>query len=514
MSMATKHPLQQGLGNAFLHGESFSVGLPIEMESDRPLVMAHPAAGAHYYASFGLLADGGHPFIQVMADFGEATPDTWGYYAQEAGMATYQRLPDSAHGHKVYRKVGLATPHWQVHIQGDAYSHLKHLPPVDVLYVDWLEWLENHAQGTPPNRFANLVSAYVHHIREGGLVVLDHKHLFGPPALHPWFNCMHEAVVELTNGSRLESLGTLEWLAPNLNGEFNEHTATVFKVVHADAGLGEVDWDEAILPWLMLTTPEASLTSDDVSALLASNAPPPVHADAETMDQWMEEWMRYKELPENTFCSLGPMPAAHPWPQGAYARFLRWLLDHPDWLTDELKVRKYAMLGEAFTLNVVHGDLSRIAGRLHSPHSVLALRTGLAAKVVSRFPQWNHQVLSLQSPMPWMANPITGLTWSGANATPGLATTMLALAKSQPYDSLVPTVKSMQVSHLVTVAHGEASLGELMKDIKAHFDGLPPEMGRTPMQLTVVHLDASDYTDTDAIPWYFQFLPDDGLWGG
>jgi hypothetical protein len=91
---------------------------------------------------------------------------------------------------------------------------------------------------------------------------------------------------------------------------------------------------------------------------------------------------------------------------------------------------------------------------------------------------------------------------------------MLELAKSQPFDSLVPSVKPMQVNHLVTVAHGEASLNELMKDIKAHFDGLPPQMGRAPMQMTVVHLDASDYTDHDAVPWYFQFLPDDGLWGG
>ena len=89
-------------------------------------------------------------------------------------MATWQRIADTSQGHPVCRKAGLSTPHWQVHIQHEAFSTLTNLPPLDVLYVDWLEWLDPHSSGDrqnlPPSH------QFVHKVREGGLVVLDLKH--------------------------------------------------------------------------------------------------------------------------------------------------------------------------------------------------------------------------------------------------------------------------------------------------------------------------------------------------
>jgi hypothetical protein len=119
-------------------------------------------------------------------------------------------------------------------------------------------------------------------------------------------------------------------------------------------------------------------------------------------------------------------------------------------------------------------------------------------------------VLELQSTEPWMSNPVKRLKWSGKDATPLLAATMLALAKSQPHSPAYPSIKSMQVDHIVTVSHGTASLGEVMRAVMAHYDGLPPMMARAPMEMTIVCLDEDDYTDVDTVPHPFQFLPDDG----
>ena len=58
----------------------------------------------------------------------------------------------------------------------------------------------------------------------------------------------------------------------------------------------------------------------------------------------------------------------------------------------------------------------------------------------------------------------------------------------------------MQVNHIVTVSHGTASLGEIMRAVMAYYDDLPPMMGRAPMEMTVVCLDEDDYTDATTMP--------------
>ena len=170
----------------------------------------------------------------------------------------------------------------------------------------------------------------------------------------------------------------------------------------------------------------------------------------------------------------------------------------------------YSLLGEAFKLHIVHGDLLRLAPALHTPTSALAVRSALRERIVARCPRWLGQALELQSPFSWERNPIKGLQWSGPKATPMLAKTMLELSLSQAGSGAFPSLKTMAVNHIVTISHGTASLGEVMNAIIAYYNGLPPMMGRRPREMTIVCLDEEDYTDVHTVPHQFQFLPDDG----
>ena len=260
MSMAANRRAPQGFGGCVAYGPPFGIGLPIEPPEGRPLVIAHPAAAMHHHASFGLVSDAGHPFIHVVVDYGEYTPDGWGINANEAGMATWQRISDTSQGHAVYRKAALSTPHWQVHIQHEAFSTLTASPPVDVLYVDWLEWLDPHSTGDD-RTFPHLISAYVHKIREGGLVVLDLKHSHFLEGEHPWFASSGEAVLHLDNGSMLVNKGPVEWMSPDFYGNMQTHSASVFQVHHGVEGpLAEKHWEDAMQPWFWTTMPEVSMS--------------------------------------------------------------------------------------------------------------------------------------------------------------------------------------------------------------------------------------------------------------
>ena len=179
MSQSTSRRLPiDGFGTCVTYGEAngMGIGLPIEIDEDSPLVVAHPAAGSHYHASMSLFEDAGHPFLQVLVDEGMLyVPDQWPYHADVANHAIYQRLHDSSEGWPVFRKTSLATPHWQLHVMREAYDFLTNSPPIDVLYVDWLSWLDRFVENRE-NAFPEMMAHFAHKIRDGGLVVFDHKH--------------------------------------------------------------------------------------------------------------------------------------------------------------------------------------------------------------------------------------------------------------------------------------------------------------------------------------------------
>ena len=123
------------------------------------------------------------------------------------------------------------------------------------------------------------------------------------------------------------------------------------------------------------------------------------------------------------------------------------------------------------------GMSSRLAPALHGPYTVLAVREGLRQKVVGRCARWLGQTLELQAPEPWMSNPVKRLKWSGEDATPQLAKTMLELAKSQPY-SLASSEHQIDASEPHRDRfHGTASLAEVMRAVMAYYNSLPPMMG-------------------------------------
>ena len=510
MSMAVHTNNAHRFGGCIAYGPPFGFGLPIDVPEGRPLVMAHPAAAMHHHASFGLVSDAGHPFIHVMVDHGEYAPDGWSINASEAGMAPWQRIPDTTKGHKTYRKAALSVPHWQVHVPGEAFSTLSTLPPVDILYLDWLAWLDPH--GLKPNtNFDNIIAAYVHKIREGGLVVLDHKHIDMSEGNHPWFCNVHDEFVHLDNGSLLANKGVVEWMSPDLYGDYQSHMATVFHVHHGIEGpLSNKDWEGALQPWYWMTIPEVSMSPTAVKKMLIDKAEPATHPDAPTQEEWMQDWLRYHDEHEPGPMVLGPTPPSHAWPSGAYPNFLKWLLKHPTMLLGDYPKTTYRLLGEAFKLHIVHGDLLRLAPALFGSKSVLAVRAKLSERIVARCPRWLGHSLELQSPFSWERNPIQGLQWSGPKATPMLAKTMLELSLSQSGSGSYPSLKTMAVNHIVTISHGTASLGEVMNAVIAYYDGLPPMMGRLPRAMTIVCLDEEDYTDVHTVPHRFQFLPDDG----
>ena len=511
MSMAAQRTNGTRFGTCLAYGPPLEIGLPIKVNPNRPLVMAHPAAAKHYHASFGLLEDTQHPFIQFMVDHGDYAPTSWSVDANESGMASFQRLPDTVNGHEVYRKANMNTPHWQVHAGGrEAYETLTNMPPIDILYVDWLSWLPFQTEDGAGD-FCQRMASIVHKIREGGLVLLDHKHKSLDEGDHPWFRYPEDGIFPITDHSSMENMGLVEWLAPNLWGDYETHIASVFLVHHhSDGLLGSTDWEAAMKPWFWGTVAEMSLQPSQIQELIDAEAEASLHPDAETLDDWMETWVKVMDQHGSQTTYMTPEPPAHAWPKGAYHEFLKGLLEHPIRLMGAPEKKTYRLRGENFKLNIVYGSLLELAPALYAKNAVLALRASLAKQVVSRCPWWNGQALVLQTEPTWMSNPIKRLRWSGDSATPMLAKKMLVLAKQQPYSSLYPEVKRCTVGQVVTVAHGNGTLSEVMNAVKDYYASIPEYMALAPMELTVVCLDSHDYTDTKAVPSEFQFLSTGG----
>ena len=85
---------------SFIHTfNDLNIGIEIEIDTKRPLILAHPAAGNHYHASMSFAQELNHPFIQVVIDQYPHFPDTWPNESSTAGtFMRYQRLNDTVNG--------------------------------------------------------------------------------------------------------------------------------------------------------------------------------------------------------------------------------------------------------------------------------------------------------------------------------------------------------------------------------------------------------------------------------
>ena len=500
-SMASELPLN-GFGTCVTYGEGndMGIGLPIEIDENRPVVIAHPAAGNHYSASMSLFEDAGHPFVHVLVDYGQFCPDEWPYHADEAHHAIYQRLHDTSEGSPVFRKTSIRIPHWQVHTVGEAYEYLSKAPPVDILYVDWLTWLDHFIENKA-TAFADMMAHYVSKIRDGGLVILDHKHLaMGEDERNPWFN--HPASpFSVGPQTKMEEMCTIEWLGLDANQEMNTFAATVFKVHHSTTGtLGKTDWNEAIKPWFWKSIPEMALTKQQIQCMIEEDQGESIHPHAITWDNWHDTWTTvHMEGSEKTMTFQTPVPPRVAWPRASYMAYLQWLLAHPQSLQALPEKRSYSFENENFVLNLIHGDLLEVAPSLYSDNTALTVRETLQQKVIARCPWWSNQATILQLKQSWIPNPIYGLRWSGESATSHLAKVLIEQAMKQSKGSDITKWKTFDCRHVVTVAHGTATLAEVMAAVEAYYERLGPNTARQEhtLELTIVHLDANEYQEHD-----------------
>ena len=150
-------------------------------------------------------------------------------------------------------------------------------------------------------------------------------------------------------------------------------------------------------------------------------------------------------------------------------------------------------------LNLVHGDLIELAPALYTKHTALAVRHKLTQQVKARCPWWMHQTTVLQTRHSWESNPISRLQWSGESATPHLAKLLIEHSKAQAHGITIHTSRSFECREIVTVAHGTATLKEVMDGVEAYYEELGQEVSRPlyTLELTVVHLDEHEYQEVN-----------------
>ena len=508
-SMARKLSLN-GFGSCVTYGEAndMGIGLPIEIDENRPLVIAHPAAGSYHHASMSLFEDAEHPFVHLLVDYGQYCPDTWPYHADESHHAIFQRLCNTSEGAPVFRKTSISVPHWQIHVVGEAYEYLSKSAPIDILYVDWMTWLEkfidNKATALP-----DMMTHYANKIRDGGLVILDHKHKFMGEDGCRWYN--HPGgTFPIGEHAMMEEVCTIEWMGMGWNDEHDMQTysATVFKIHHSSEGpLGNTDWNEAIKPWFWKSIPEMALDKKKVQKLIEANHSETIHPHATTWENWHDTWMTVHEG-GSAYSTVyqTPVPPQKAWPKASYMEYLQWLVEHPQCLLPTVEKRSYKLLDENFILNLIHGDLLELAPALYSKYSALAVRSNLQQQVVNRCPWWKKQTTTLQTKESWEANPVKRLKWSGQDATKHLAKILIEQSKAQAMDTTTyefPYSRPrFNCRNIVTVAHGNATLLEVLRAVEAYYKqlGLDYPRSHKTLELTIVHLDKNEYSsETTAI---------------
>ena len=514
-SMARKLPLN-GFGNCVTYGEAndMGIGLPLEIDENRPLVIAHPAAGNYHHASMSLFEDAEHPFVHLLIDYGQYCPDTWSYHADEAHHAIYQRLHDTSEGAPVFRKTSISVPHWQIHNVGEAYEYLSKSAPIDILYVDWMTWLEkfidNKATALP-----DMMTHYANKIRDGGLVILDHKHKFMGEDGCRWYN--HPGgTFPIGEHAMMEEVCTIEWMGWDFSGDVQTYSATVFKIHHSSEGpLGNTDWNEAIKPWFWKSIPEMALDKKKVQKLIEANHSETIHPHATTWENWHDTWMTVHEV-GSAYSTVyqTPVPAQKAWPKASYMEYLQWLVEHPQCLLPTVEKRSYKLQGENFILNLIHGDLLELAPTLYTKNSALAVRNNLQQQVVNRCPWWKKQTTILQSKQSWETNPVKGLKWSGKDATKHLAKILIEQSKVQAYSATMHNLPSFECRQIVTVAHGNATLLEVMKAVEAYYEELGwgyPRPTNT-LELTIVYLDENEYSSEKTAIGPRNWVSHSGKW--
>ena len=481
-----------GFGNCVNYGTEIGIGLPINVDLNRPLVFCHPAAGRYYHSSMSLFEDTNHPFMQILVDYGDCYPSSYPFAVDVANFSKYHRLPDSSNGDAIFRKSSLSNPHWQMHVIGEAYEYLSNSPPIDILYVDWFSWLERFIE-KGDNSFCEMISNYIHKIRDGGLIIVDNKH----EHIEHWFNFPKQRT-RITENSEIEFNCQIEWLGYDLNDEVKTFSANVIKVFHDSKGeLGDKNWFEEIKQWFWNSIPEMALTHSQINTMIENEQQESIHHLAVTWDDWHKTWRDvYMDLDEPY---LHPIPPIKAWPRDSYLDYLKWLEKNPDLLFQDIKKRSYLMKQNKFKLTLIHGDIIELAPSLYSEDAAIAVRNNLQQRIISRCTWWKNQATVLQSGKLWNYTEIKGLIWSGNNSTPDLTKLLIEQSIKQPYMELFPKMKPFKCRKIITISHGKACLEQLMISCQNFFNQNRNSIFPTndPIELIVIHKDENDYQDIE-----------------
>ena len=482
-----------GFGDCINYGPEIGIGLPIDIDKNRPLVVCHPAAGTYYHSSMSLFEDTNHPFMHILVDFGDYYPSTYPYVVDSINHAIYHRLPDSSDGNAIFRKASSSNPHWQMHVVAEAYEFLSKSPPIDILYVDWMTWLDKFIVNRKTS-FCDMISHYIHKIRDGGLIIIDDKH----ENIEQWFNFPKKRT-RISEDSEIEFQCQIEWLGTDLEDKMKSYSAKVIKVYHdSDGKLGSNDWFDEIKQWFWNSIPEMALDQSQISRMIENKQNESIHHLAVTWEDWHDTWRDvYMDLNEPY---LHPVPPIKAWPKDSYLKYLKWLNENPKLLFEKMKKRTYQLQNYNFKLTLIHGDIVELAPTLYCRDGAIAVRENLQQRIISRCPWWKNQATVLQRGKLWNYNPIKGgLIWSGNNSTPDLTRLLIEQSIKQPYMELFPSVKPFKCRKIITISHSKACLKQLMDVCEEFFktekklDIFTDEL----IELIIVHRDKKDYQEFD-----------------
>jgi hypothetical protein len=476
----------------FIHSsDELNVGIDYTIDKSRPLVIAHPAAGNHYHASMSFIEEFDHPFIQLVIDLFPYFPDTWpGTVTTHGNFMKYQRINDTVEGYPVFRVCDNKQPHWQVQVTSDAEAYLNSIPLVDILYLDWIDWIKM-GKDNGDKQIQSILTHVTKFVRKGGLIILDHKHDLTR------MYCFNEIgteslAVNQSSGSVLNYSGELEWLGDNSTSEFTAYSASMY-VVTGNEENDIIDLT-AFQEWIGGMVPEFAQSLQQINSAIEAGRNQFDHVDAYTWDMWNDNYIQKltDDIIEVDYPS--PVPAMCTWKLKDYQKFLNWVKNNPQLTAKSQESRSYAKENHSHMVNIIHGDIIQLSPLLFRENSLVAVRKSLGQKILNRCPWWTENIVQLQSSRPWMENPIPSLLWSGDDVTIKLIGGIMDLCYSKFLQKFPDSNKIPNSLEIITIANGNGELEELLQGFDNFLlrSKFPKKVN---LELTVVHLDSGDYAD-------------------
>ena len=488
--MATKNHKERF--GTFIHSsDELNVGIDFTLDKSRPLVIAHPAAGNHYHASMSFVQEFDHPFIQLVIDLYPYFPDTWpGTVTTSGNFMKYQRINDTIDGYPVFRVCDNKQPHWQVQVTSDADEYLNSIPLVDILYLDWIDWIKI-GKGDGEKPIQSILTHVAKFVRKGGLIILDHKH-----DLRRIF-CVNEigtesVAVNQSLGTVLNYSGELEWLGENSISELTAYSASMYVVSGNDEN--EMIDLIAFQTWISGLVPEFAQSLQQINSAIEAGRNQFDHVDAYTWDMWNDNYIEKLTDDIIQVDYPNPVPAMCTWKLKDYQKFLNWVKNNPHLLAESNEPRSYVNTNHSHMVNIIHGDIVELSPILFKENSLVAVRKSLGQKILNRCPWWTENIVELQSSRPWMENPIPGLLWSGDDVTIKLVGDIMDLCYSKFIEKFPDSDKIPKSLEIITIANGNGGLDELLQGFD-NFLLRSKFPKKVKLKLTVVHLDIGDYAD-------------------